>query len=59
VISVITVGRLVEAFGRMGRSHADIHFVGMENPDQPQSRQTCTSGDGFIGGWLSVRGELR
>jgi hypothetical protein len=32
---------------------------GMENSDQPQSRQTRTSGEGVMGGWLSVRGLLR
>jgi len=43
-----------------GRSQpADIHESGMENSDQPQSRQTLTSGEGDMGGWLRVRGELR
>jgi hypothetical protein len=32
---------------------------GIENSDQPQSRQTWTSGEGVIGGWLNVRGPLR
>jgi len=32
---------------------------GIENSDQPQSRQVLTSGDGFNGGWLSVRGLFR
>jgi hypothetical protein len=32
---------------------------GMENSDHPQSKHTHTSGEGVMGGWLSVRGELR
>jgi len=32
---------------------------GMENSDQPQSRHTMISGEGVMGGWLSVRGRLR
>ena len=32
---------------------------GIENSDQPQSRQTWMSGEGVIGGWLSVRWQLR
>jgi len=32
---------------------------GIENADQPQSRQTWTSGEGVMGGWLSVRWQLR
>jgi len=31
----------------------------MENSDQPQSRQTITSGGGFMGGWLRVLGRFR
>jgi hypothetical protein len=46
--------------GRIGRSHpAESQERGMENSDHPQSRQTITSGDGVIGGWLSVRMQLR
>jgi len=32
---------------------------GIENSDQPQSRQTWTSGEGVMGGWLNVRGPFR
>ncbi|MFY9852399.1 MAG: hypothetical protein WAK26_00810 [Terracidiphilus sp.] len=32
---------------------------GIENSDQPQSRQTWTSGEGVMGGWLNVRWQLR
>ncbi len=40
----------------MGRSHpAESQERGIENSDQPQSRQTRTSGDGVMGGWLRVR----
>lgn len=43
-----------------GRSHpAESHVGGMENSDHPQSRHTMISGDGVMGGWLSVRGLLR
>jgi hypothetical protein len=46
--------------GRNERNHpADSQERGMENSDQPQSRQTRTSGDGVMGGWLKVRGLLR
>jgi hypothetical protein len=46
--------------GRIGRSHpAESQERGIENSDHPQSRQTMTSGDGVIGGWLSVRRQLR
>jgi len=46
--------------GRAGRNQpAESQERGMENSDHPQSRQTRTSGDGVIGGWLSVRGPLR
>jgi len=46
--------------GRIGRNHpAESQERGMENSDQPQSRQTFTSGAGFMGGWLNVRGPLR
>jgi hypothetical protein len=38
---------------------AESQESGMANSDQPQSRQTLTSGDGDMGGWLRVRGELR
>ena len=41
---------------RMGRSHpAESQERGIENSDQPQSRQTRTSGEGVMGGWLRVR----
>jgi hypothetical protein len=43
-----------------GRSQpADNQESGMENSDHPQSVQTLTSGEGVMGGWLRVRGELR
>lgn len=46
--------------GRAERSHpAESQDLGTENSDQPQSRQMRTSGDGFMGGWLNVRGLLR
>ncbi len=46
--------------GRMERSHpAESQERGIANSDQPQSRQTFTSGDGVIGGWLRVRRQLR
>ena len=38
---------------------ADSQGSGIANSDQPQSRQTLTSGDGVTGGWLRVRGEFR
>jgi hypothetical protein len=42
--------------GRMERNHpAASQERGIENSDQPQSRQTKTSGDGVMGGWLRVR----
>ena len=45
---------------RMGRSHpAESQERGIENSDQPQSRQTRTSGEGVMGGWLRVRWQLR
>jgi hypothetical protein len=41
---------------RMGRSHpAESQECGIENSDQPQSKQTRTSGEGVMGGWLRVR----
>jgi len=46
--------------GRAQWSHpAESQDFGIENSLHPQSRQTSTSGDGVIGGWLSVRGLLR
>jgi len=37
--------------GRDERNHpAESHERGIENSDQPQSRQTKTSGDGVMGG---------
>jgi len=46
--------------GRIERNHpAESQERGIENSDQPQSRQTSTSGDGVMGGWLSVRWQLR
>jgi hypothetical protein len=48
------------ACGRCEPNHpAESHALGMENSLHPQSRQTDTSGDGVIGGWLMVRGILR
>jgi hypothetical protein len=45
---------------RMGRSQpAESQERGMENSDQPQSRQITTSGEGVMGGWLRVRWQLR
>ena len=42
--------------GRIERNHpAESQERGIENSDQPQSRQTRTSGDGVMGGWLRVR----
>jgi hypothetical protein len=47
-------------WGRSGRSQpAASQACGIENSDQPQSRQTWISGAGVIGGWLRVRGLLR
>ena len=46
--------------GRNDCNHpAESQDCGIANSDQPQSRQTRTSGDGVIGGWLRVRGPLR
>jgi hypothetical protein len=46
--------------GRIERNHpAASQERGIENSDHPQSRQTKTSGDGVIGGWLRVRWQLR
>jgi hypothetical protein len=48
------------ATGCMERSQpAESHDRGIENSDQPQSTHTRTSGEGVIGGWLSIRGKLR
>jgi hypothetical protein len=48
------------AWGRIGRSHpAESQERGIENSDHPQSRQTMTSGEGVIGGWLRTRLQLR
>ncbi len=44
---------------RSGFSQAETQDTGMMNSLQPQSKQTCTSGDGVMGGWLKVRGVLR
>jgi chaperonin GroEL len=53
-------GALGTGCGRMGRNQpAASHDAGMENADQPQSRQTCTSGGGVMGGWLKTRGLSR
>lgn len=47
-------------WARIGRSQpAESQERGIENSDQPQSKQTRTSGEGVIGGWLSVRWQLR
>jgi hypothetical protein len=32
---------------------------GIENSDQPQSRQIRMSGEGVMGGWLKVRWQFR
>jgi hypothetical protein len=41
---------------RIERNHpAESQERGIENSDQPQSRQTMTSGDGVMGGWQMVR----
>jgi hypothetical protein len=41
---------------RIERNHpAESQERGIENSDQPQSRQTLTSGDGVMGGLLRVR----
>jgi hypothetical protein len=46
--------------GRSGRNHpAESQACGIENSDQPQSRQTRMSGEGVNGGWLRVRGTFR
>jgi hypothetical protein len=49
--------------GGAGRSErnqpAESQEWGMENSDQPHSTHTWMSGEGFIGGWLRVRGALR
>jgi hypothetical protein len=60
-IFVATMGAAVGAgCGRIERNHpAASQERGIENSDQPQSRQTSTSGDGVIGGWLRVRWQLR
>jgi hypothetical protein len=55
-----SVGRSGTACGRMGRSQpAESHDRGIENSDQPQSKQALMSGEGVMGGWLRVRGRLR
>jgi hypothetical protein len=56
----VSIGVGAGGAGRSERSHpADNHERGIENSDQPHSTQTCTSGDGVMGGWLKVRGALR
>jgi hypothetical protein len=51
---------LVTGCGRNDCNHpAESHAPGIENSLQPQSRQTRTSGEGVIGGWLIVRTLLR
>jgi hypothetical protein len=58
--NIATFEGMLSGCGRIGRSHpADNQERGMKNSDHPQSRQTRTSGDGVIGGWLKVRGTLR
>jgi hypothetical protein len=53
-------GLFSTGWGRIGRSHpAESQEWGIENSDQPQSRQTIISGAGVIGGWLSTRVQLR
>ena len=48
------------ACGPGGRSHpAESQELGMENSDQPQSRQTRMSGEGVKGGWLRIREVVR
>ena len=43
--------------GRNELSHpAESQVLGIENSLQPQSRQIIMSGEGDMGGWLSVRG---
>ncbi len=63
-IAVTFDGKLLWLFGtacgRSGRSHpAASQAWGIENSDQPQSRQTRISGEGVMGGWLRVLGTLR
>jgi len=56
----VSIGVGAGGAGRCERSHpAESQELGIENSDQPHSTQTCTSGEGFMGGWLSVRGKLR
>jgi len=44
-------GPLKTTCGRMERNHpAESHDCGIQNSDQPQSRQTLTSGEGVMGG---------
>jgi len=64
VVATATVGNGMllagAGAGRMGCSQPALSQErGMENSDQPQSRQTRISGEGVMGGWLSVRGRLR
>ena len=51
---------LATGSGRSERNQpADSQARGMVNSDQPQSMHTQMSGEGVMGGWLSVRGLLR
>jgi hypothetical protein len=59
-LETVTATALGTAAERIQRSQpAESQECGIENSDQPQSRQTITSGEGFIGGWLNVRWLLR
>lgn len=57
-IAEIEVTVAIGCFLRGVSQPAESHGWGIENTDQPQSRQTVTSGDGVTGGWLRVRGEF-
>jgi hypothetical protein len=61
IILAVAVSALFgTACGPGGRNQpAESQERGIENSDQPQSRQTWMSGEGVKGGWLRVRGLLR
>jgi hypothetical protein len=54
-----TVTSLFKGFRRDRNHPAESQAPGMENSLHPQSKQTRTSGEGVIGGWLMVRNVFR
>lgn len=51
---------LATVCGPIGRTQlAESQELGIRNSDQPHSRHARTSGEGVIGGWVSVREVLR